>query len=80
MLYRDPVEICWESFKEYKQSNESKKDNFRTLLDFIRSYYNMSNTFDIYNTLLHDELGKMMLDKREIKEPMDLEKYLFKQL
>jgi len=77
-LYREPVEISWDEFKEYKNSVNSKKDNFRIILDFIRSYYNMSNTFDIYNTLQNDELGKMMLDKRDIKEPMDLEEYLYK--
>lgn len=77
-MYREPVEISWDEFKEYKNSVNSKKDNFRIILDFIRSYYNMSNTFDIYNTLQNDELGKMMLDKRDIKEPMDLEEYLYK--
>jgi len=79
MLYRK-LEIDWEEFKAYKQSNKSNKDNFRLLLDFIRSYYNISNTFDIYESLKNDELAKMMLDKREIVEPMDLEQYLFKQL
>ena len=79
-LYRDPIEIDWEQFKLYKQSIKVQKDNFRMLLDFIRFQYAISNTFDIYNTLLNDELAKMMLDKREINEPTKLEKYLYKPL
>jgi len=79
-LYRDPIDINWEDFKTYKQTVKTQKDNFRILLDFIRFQYAISNTFDIYNTLINDELGKMMLDKRDITEPMKLEKYLFKPL
>jgi len=77
-LYREPLEINWEEFKEYKKNLKTDKDNFRLLLDFIRSYYNMSNTFDIYNMLKHDDTANMMLEKRKIIEAMSLEKYLFK--
>jgi len=77
-LYREPLEINWEEFKEYKKDIKTDKDNFRLLLDFIRSYYNMSNTFDIYNMLKHDDTANMMLEKREIIEAMGLEKYLYK--
>ena len=79
-MYREPIEISWEEFKEYKSDIKIKKDNFRLLLDFIRSYYNMSNTFDIYNMLKNDELAGMMMKKRDIKEPMDIEKYLYKKI
>ncbi len=77
-MYREPIKIDYEEFKEYKATLDIKKDNFRMLLDFIRLYYSMSNVFDIYNTLLNDELAKMMLDKRDIDEPMKLEKYLYR--
>ena len=77
-MYREPLEINWEEFKEYKKDIKTDKDNFRLLLDFIRSYYNMSNTFDIYNMLKHDDTANMMLEKREIIEAMGLEKYLYK--
>jgi hypothetical protein len=40
----------------------------------------MSNTFDIYNMLKNDDLANMMLQKRDIKEPMDLEIYLYQRL
>ena len=79
-MYREPLEINWEEFKEYKKDIKTDKDNFRLLLDFIRSYYNMSNTFDIYNMLKHDDTANMMLEKRKIVEAMSLEKYLFKKL
>jgi len=77
-LYRDPIEIDWDEFKEFKKYSKVEKDNFGMILDFIRTSHNVSNTFDIYNTLLNDELGKMMLDKRDINEPMQLEKYLYR--
>ena len=34
------LKINWDEFKEYKQTRHKKVDNFITLLDFIKSYYN----------------------------------------
>jgi hypothetical protein len=71
------LKINWEEFKEYKQYN-SKNDNFEMLLDFIKSYYNISSPTDIYNILREDEIAQMMLEKRNIKDAESLEKFLFK--
>ncbi|MEA1955548.1 MAG: hypothetical protein U9N02_03540 [Campylobacterota bacterium] len=77
---REMIEISWDEFKEYKRFLNTDKDNFELLLDFIRSYYHISNTLDIYNILKADELATMMLNKREITEAMDLESYLYRKI
>lgn len=72
--------INWNEFKEYKQTRENPKklDNFQLLLEFVRSYYNINNAFEIFDMLAADELSRMMLKKRGIDEPEDLEAHLFK--
>lgn len=72
--------INWNEFKEYKQTRENprKLDNFQLLLEFIRSYYNKNSAFGIFDMLVADELSRMMLKKRGIAEPEDLEAHLFK--
>ncbi len=71
------VNINWDEFKIFKKHSH-KDDNFTILLDFIKSYYNMSSPMDVYDTLAHDGTGKMMLDKRDIVDAEGLERYLYK--
>ena len=72
------ITIDWDEFKAYKigHAEVSKKDNFLLLFNFIKSYYNILNYFDIYDMLRHDELSAMMLEKRNINSPDELEKFL----
>lgn len=70
------VNINWDEFKIFKQHSH-KEDNFTILLDFIKSYYNMNNPTDVYDTLVNDDTAKMMLDKRDIVDAEGLETYLF---
>lgn len=72
------VSIDWKEFKEFRAYSVKKDDNFITLLDFLKSYYNIFSAVDIYNILKHDETAKMMLDKRDITDAEGLESYLFK--
>ena len=69
--------INWDEFKEYKKHSH-RKDNFMNLLAFIKSYYNTTNAVDIFKSLKNDPIGEMMLDKRSIDTPEDLENYIFK--
>jgi len=71
------VRINWDEYKEYKQYN-SKSDNFAVLIDFMKSYYNMTNPFDIYEVLANDEIASMMLEKRDINDAEALENFIFK--
>ncbi len=69
--------INWAEFKEYKKYT-TKKDNFAILLDFIKSYYNITNPFDIFAMLSEDETAKMMLNKREITNAEQLENFMYR--
>ncbi|WP_457749908.1 hypothetical protein [Sulfurimonas sp.] len=71
------ADINWAEYKEYKKYT-TKKDNFAILLDFVKSYYNMTNPFDMFDMLSEDETAKMMLDKRNITDAEKLENYILK--
>jgi len=72
------IQINWDEYKEYKRSSH-KEENFEILLDFIKSYYNMTNPSDIYASLVNDTLAQMMLEKHDISDDEALENYLFRQ-
>ncbi len=71
------IQINWSEFKEYKQ-HSNKKENLEILLDFIKSYYSMTNPSDIYASLINDELAQMMLEKHNINDDEDMENYIFR--
>ena len=71
------IAINWAEYKEYKKYTH-RDDNFAILLDFMKSYYNMTSPFDIYEVLHNDETAQMMLDKRHITDAEGLENFLFK--
>ena len=71
------IQINWDEYKEYKRSS-NKEENFEILLDFMKSYYNMTNPSDIYNSLSNDTLAQMMLKKHNIIDDEALENYLFR--
>lgn len=74
--------INWDEFKKYKHERESaeKLDNFEMVIEFLRSFYNKSTSFEVFDTLVDDKIGKMMLEKRNISKPEGLDSYLYKQL
>ncbi|MBD3824152.1 MAG: hypothetical protein IE916_06550 [Epsilonproteobacteria bacterium] len=71
------IRINWDQYKEFK-SHSHRDDNFMILLDFLKSFYNMTSPFDVYETLANDELGKMMMEKRDITDAEDMESFLYK--
>ncbi|QOP46207.1 hypothetical protein [Sulfurimonas paralvinellae] len=71
------IKINWDEYKEHKKYSV-RDDNFEILLEFMKSFYNMNNPTDIYNTFIADDIAVMMLEKRGIKNAEDLENYLFK--
>ncbi len=68
--------IDWDAYKDHKQFSV-RNDNFEILLEFMKSYYNMTNPHDIYDALKEDDLGRMMLNKRDIKDAAALESILY---
>jgi len=71
------IKIDWDEYKEHKKTSV-KDDNFGILLEFMKSYYNMSSPREIYDTLHEDDIAQMMLDKRNITDAEQLENFLYK--
>jgi hypothetical protein len=71
------IKINWDEYKEHKKYSV-RKDNFEILLEFMRSFYNMSSPTEMFEIFAEDDIASMMLEKRNIKEPEDLENFLFK--
>ena len=71
------VTIDWKEFKEFKQ-HSSSNDNFKILLDFMRSYYNLMDPRGLYESFSNDPTAQMMLEKRNITDAEGLENFLFK--
>ncbi|MEJ2372486.1 MAG: hypothetical protein P8Y16_01550 [Sulfurimonas sp.] len=69
--------IDWDAYKEHKQYSV-RDDNFEIALEFLKSYYNMTNPHDIYDALKEDHIGQMMLDKRNITDAEALKNILYK--
>jgi len=70
--------IDWDEFKEFRATSTKEQDNFMTLIDFLKSYYNMFSALDIYETLKNDDTANMMLEKRSIVDAEGIESFLFK--
>jgi hypothetical protein len=68
----------WDEYREFKKFS-SKEDKLQIAIDFIKSYYNMSGPTEIYDMLVVDDIGKMMLEKRDISDAEGLENFMFQQ-
>jgi hypothetical protein len=71
------IKINWDEYKEHKKYSV-RNDNFEILLEFMKSFYNMTSPTDMFEIFSQDDIASMMLEKRNIKEPEDLENFLFK--
>ncbi|MDF1875578.1 hypothetical protein JHD48_07510 [Sulfurimonas sp. SAG-AH-194-I05] len=67
----------WKEYKIYKE-HSSKVDKLAIAIDFLRSYYNMNNARDMFDVLNRDDIGQMMLAKRNISSAESLETFMFK--
>lgn len=77
------IEIDWEEYKFYKKTGFLKtelKDNFDILLEFLKKHYKISAAQELFDTIKADEIGMMMLCKRELDEIELFEKYLYKDI
>ena len=68
----------WEEYKEFKKFTH-ETDKLKIAIDFIKSFYNTNSPSEMYNLLIRDEIGEMMLSKRDIKSPSDFENFMFQQ-
>lgn len=71
------VKIDWDEYKEFRIYSV-RNDNFEILLDFLKSYYNLSNPYDLFESLMDDDIAQMMLSKRNIDDALALENFMRK--
>ena len=71
------IRIDWDEYKEHKKTSV-RENKLEVVLEFLKSYYNMTNPSDIYEILNADDIGQMMIEKYKIKNDIDLEDILFK--
>ena len=69
--------IDWDEYKEYKKFS-NKEDKLQIAIDFIKSYYNMNNASDIYSMLAKDDVGQMLLERKDITDSEGLENFMFR--
>lgn len=72
------TKINWDEFKTFKKHSGKEDNNFEMLLNFLKSYYNMTSPTEMYETMFYDDIAKMMLEKRDMNSSTDLERHLFK--
>jgi len=71
------IKIDWDEYKEHKKLSV-RTHKLEMVMEFLKSYYNMNNPSDIYQTLKVDDIGQMLLEKYNINNDIDLENMLFK--
>jgi hypothetical protein len=69
----------WDEYKEFKK-HTSQTDKLKIAIDFMRSYYNISSPYEMFGMLKADELGEMLLNKREITSSDELENFMYQGL
>ena len=69
------MQIDWDEYKEYKKMSV-RDDNFERLIEFMKSYYNMHNPYELFDALKADDIAEMMLRKRSIPDASQMEKFL----
>jgi len=71
------VKIDWDEYREHRKMSV-RENKLEIVLEFFKSYYNMTNPSDMYESLKADDIGEMMLEKYSIHNDIDLENILFK--
>lgn len=71
------IAIDWNEYKAFK-AHSAKEDRFIILIDFMKSYYNMNNPGDMFEVLKNDDIGNMLLERKEINDAEGLENFMFK--
>ena len=74
------MKINWDEFKSFKHEydNPHDRDNFALLIEFLRSFYNVKDLRELYDSLKNDELSDLMMQKRHITSITILEKYMLR--
>jgi len=69
--------IDWKEYKEFK-THTTKEDRLEILVDFIKSYYNMSSPRDMFSMIQDDDIGQMLLERKDISDAEGLESFMYR--
>ena len=69
----------WEEYKKFREFT-SQTDKLKIAIDFMRSYYNVNSPQEMYDMLVRDDVGEMMLNKRDISDGHDLENFMYQSI
>ena len=70
--------IDWDEFREYRKYS-IKEDKLEILVDFMKSFYNITSLFDMYDHYFKDDdIVSLMLKKRDLNSAEDLENFVYK--
>ena len=69
----------WDEYKEFRQ-HTSQTDKLKIAIDFMKSYYNITSPDEMYKMLQADDVGEMILNKREITSSDELENFMYQGL
>lgn len=69
------AQIDWDEYKEFKQ-HSIKEDKLAILTDFLKSYYNINNAGEMYNMIKNDDVGIMLLERKDIDNAESLESFI----
>jgi FKBP-type peptidyl-prolyl cis-trans isomerase (trigger factor) len=67
--------IDWDEYKEHKKMSV-QSDNFERLIEFMKSYYNMHNPDELFETLKNDDTAVTMLNKRSITSAASMDQFV----
>jgi len=68
--------IDWTEYKEFK-THTTKEDRLEILVDFIKSYYNMNSPRDMFSMIQDDDIGQMLLERKNISDAEGLENFMY---
>lgn len=69
--------IDWKEYKEFK-THTTKEDRLEILVDFIKSYYNMNSPSDMFSMIQDDDIGQMLLERKDIIDAEGLESFMYR--
>ena len=71
------ITIDWKEFKLYKKESIAEGlDNLEYLIRFVRSFYNLRASGEIYETFTFDSLATQLMQKQNINSSAEFEKYM----
>ncbi len=64
-----------DEYKEHKKMS-IRSDSFERLIEFMKSYYNMHNPDELFDTLKNDDTAVTMLNKCSITSAASMNQFL----